>query len=155
MHKYSLLFYVLLLFNTFQLLGQAKVPSEESLAFHQSRRDALREKLPPNSVAVIFANPTRNRANDVDYVYHQDPNFFYLTGWREPQSVLLVYSSVQQDDKGTFKDKIYIQERDPSAEQWNGYRLGVAGAQKWALIGLNCEVNLCKILLVLMLLTKY
>lgn len=130
MHKYSLLFYVLLLFNTFLLLGQAKVPSEESLAFHQSRRDALREKLPPNSVAVIFANPTRNRANDVDYVYHQDPNFFYLTGWREPQSVLLVYASEQQDDKGTYQDKIYIQERDPSAEQWNGYRLGVEGAQK-------------------------
>ena len=130
MHKYSLLFYVLLLLNVFELLGQAKVPSEESLAFHQSRRDALRQKLPPNSVAVIFANPTRNRANDVDYVYHQDPNFFYLTGWREPQSVLLVYSSVQQDNVGTYQDKIYIQERDPSAEQWNGYRLGVEGAQK-------------------------
>ena len=130
MHKYSLLFYVLLLFNAFQLLGQAKVPSEESLAFHQSRRDALREKLPPNSVAVVFSNPTRNRANDVDYVYHQDPNFFYLTGWREPQSVLLVYSSDQQDNKGAFKEKIYIQERDASAEQWNGYRLGVEGAQK-------------------------
>ncbi len=130
MHKYSLLFYVLLLFNAFQLLGQAKVPSDESLAFHQSRRDALRQKLPPNSVAVVFSNPTRNRANDVDYVYHQDPNFFYLTGWREPQSVLLVYSSDQQDDKGTFKEKIYIQERDASAEQWNGYRLGIEGAQK-------------------------
>ena len=130
MHKYSLLFYVLLLFNAFQLLGQAKVPSDESLTFHQSRRDALREKLPPNSVAVVFSNPTRNRANDVDYVYHQDPNFFYLTGWREPQSVLLIYSSDQQDDKGTFKDKIYIQERDASAEQWNGYRLGTEGAQK-------------------------
>jgi len=130
MHKYSLLFYILLLFNLSQLLGQAKVPSEESLAFHQSRRDALREKLPPNSVAVIFANPTRNRANDVDYVYHQDPNFFYLTGWREPQSVLLVYASEQQDEKGTYQDKIYIQERDPSVEQWNGYRLGEEGAQK-------------------------
>ena len=130
MHKYSLLFYVLLLFNAFQLLGQAKIPSDESLAFHQSRRDALRQKLPPNSVAVVFSNPTRNRANDVDYVYHQDPNFFYLTGWREPQSVLLVYSSDQQDDKGTFKEKIYIQERDASAEQWNGYRLGIEGAQK-------------------------
>jgi len=130
MHKYCLLFYVLLFFNTFQLLGQAKVPSEESLAFHQSRRDALRQKLPPNSVAVIFANPTRNRANDVDYVYHQDPNFFYLTGWREPQSVLLVYSSEQQDENGSYQDKIYIQERDPSAEQWNGYRLGVEGALK-------------------------
>jgi Xaa-Pro aminopeptidase len=81
-------------------------------------------------VAVIFANPTRNRANDVDYVYHQDPNFFYLTGWREPQSVLLVYASDQQDEKGRYQDKIYIQERDPSVEQWNGYRLGVEGAQK-------------------------
>lgn len=130
MHKYSLLSYVLLFFNMYLLSGQAKVPSEESLAFHKSRRDALREKLPPNSVAVIFANPTRNRANDVDYVYHQDPNFFYLTGLREPQSVLLVFASEQQDEKGTYKDKIYIQERDPSAEQWNGYRLGVEGVQK-------------------------
>ena len=130
MHKYSLFFYVLLLFNAFQLLAQARVPSEEFLAFHQSRRDALRQKLPPNSVAVVFANPTRNRANDVDYVYHQDPNFFYLTGWREPHSVLLLYSSVQQDNNGNYQEKIYIQERNPIAEQWNGYRLGLEGAQK-------------------------
>ena len=130
MHKYSLLFFILFFFNLFPSLGQAKVPSEESLAFHQSRREALREKLPPNSVAVIFANPTRNRANDVDFVYHQDPNFFYLTGWREPQAVLLIFASAQQDDKGSYREKIYIQERDASAEQWNGYRLGVEGAQK-------------------------
>jgi Xaa-Pro aminopeptidase len=48
--------------------------------FHQQRRQALREKLPPNSVAILFANPVRNRSNDVDYAYHQDPNFYYLTG---------------------------------------------------------------------------
>ena len=130
MHKYSLLFFSLFFFNVLPSLAQAKVPSEESLAFHQSRREALREKLPPNSVAVIFANPTRNRANDVDFVYHQDPNFFYLTGWREPQAVLLVFASAQQDDKGSYSEKIFIQERDASAEQWNGYRLGVEGAQK-------------------------
>ena len=48
--------------------------------FHRGRREALREKLPPNSVAVFFANAIRNRSNDVDYAYHQDPNFYYLTG---------------------------------------------------------------------------
>ena len=129
MHKSSLLFTAVLVVFSNSLFGQAKLPSDEALAFHKSRRDQLRKQLPPNSVAVIFANPTRNRANDVDYVYHQDPNFFYLTGWREPQSVLLVYSAPQSDEKGTYAEKIYIQERDARAEQWNGYRLGLEGAK--------------------------
>ena len=129
MHKYSLILFLFLCSSTTQLLGQAKLPSQESLVFHESRREALRGKLPANSVAVIFANPTRNRANDVDFVYHQDPNFYYLTGWPEPQSVLLIYSSAQKDEKGTYHEKIFIQDRDPKAEQWNGYRLGIEGAQ--------------------------
>ena len=47
--------------------------------FHKNRREALRAKIPSNSVAIFFANAVRNRANDVDYTYHQDPNFYYLT----------------------------------------------------------------------------
>ena len=74
MHKTILLFLLtFILCNS--VAAQAKLPSAEALDFHKSRRNALRAKLPPNSVAVVFANPTRNRANDVDYVYHQDPNF--------------------------------------------------------------------------------
>ena len=129
MHKSSLLLSIVLVVFSSSLFGQAKLPSEEALAFHKTRREELRKQLPPNSVAVVFASPTRNRANDVDFIYHQDPNFFYLTGWREPQSVFLVYSSPQSDEKGTYSEKIYIQERDARAEQWNGYRLGVKGAK--------------------------
>ena len=129
MHKSSLLLSIVLVVFSSSLFGQAKLPSEEALAFHKTRREELRKQLPPNSVAVVFASPTRNRANDVDFIYHQDPNFFYLTGWREPQSVLLVYSSPQSDEKGTYSEKIYIQERDARAEQWNGYRLGLKGAK--------------------------
>jgi Xaa-Pro aminopeptidase len=129
MHKSSLLLSIVLVVFSSSLFGQAKLPSEEALAFHKTRREELRKQLPPKSVAVVFASPTRNRANDVDFIYHQDPNFFYLTGWREPQSVLLVYSSPQSDEKGTYSEKIYIQERDARAEQWNGYRLGVKGAK--------------------------
>ena len=51
-----------------------------SPAFHQQRRELLRAQLPPHSVAVVFAAPVRNRANDVDFVYHQNPDFHYLTG---------------------------------------------------------------------------
>lgn len=97
--------------------------------FHKSRRDALRSKMPENSVAVFFANAVRNRANDVDYVYHQDPDFYYLTGYKEPHSVLIIFSENQTNTEGkTYNEMLYVQERNPQAEQWTGYRLGTEGA---------------------------
>ncbi len=101
-----------------------------SKEFHKERRDALRAMLPENSVAVFFANPVRNRANDVDYVYHQDPNFYYLTGYREPNAVLLIFSDEQTKDGKVFNEAIFVQERNPMAEMWTGKRLGVEGVKE-------------------------
>ncbi len=99
--------------------------------FHQDRREAVRAMMPLNSVAVFFANPQRNRANDVDFVYHQDPDFYYLTGYREPNAVLLIFSEDQLAADGSEYDEIiYVQERDPKIEQWDGKRLGVEGAKE-------------------------
>jgi Xaa-Pro aminopeptidase len=96
--------------------------------FHKGRRDAFRAEMPANSVAVLFSNPVRNRANDVDYIYHQDPDFHYLTGYNEPHAVLLIFSSPQTaPDGNTYKELIFVQERNARAEQWNGRRLGVEG----------------------------
>src|SRR5688572_25901368 len=98
--------------------------------FHRGRREALREKLPPNSVAVFFANPVRNRANDVDYAYHQDPNFYYLTGYKEPDAVLLLFKDKQTANNGAQYDEIiFVQPRDISKETWNGRRLGDEGVK--------------------------
>ena len=58
MHKTTLLFFIGLLLSS-PLFSQAKLPSQEAIDFHKSRRKALRAKLPANSVAVVFANPTR------------------------------------------------------------------------------------------------
>lgn len=111
--------------------GQTEKPTDYlSAAFHKERRDALREIMPGNSVAVFFANPVRNRANDVDYVYHQDPNFYYLTGYKEPHAVLLIYKDAQTEDGETFNEAIFVQERNERAEQWTGRRLGVAGVKE-------------------------
>ncbi|NNC69603.1 MAG: aminopeptidase P family protein, partial [Flavobacteriaceae bacterium] len=101
-----------------------------SKEFHKERREALRKLLPKNSVAVFFANPVRNRANDVDYVYHQDPNFYYLTGYREPHAVLLIFSDDQKNDDQTFNEAIFVQERNAMAELWTGKRLGVEGVKE-------------------------
>jgi len=98
--------------------------------FHKNRREVLRSKMSKNSVAVVFANPLRNRANDVDYVFHQDPNFYYLTGYREPNGVLVLFSENQTDAEGnTYNEILYVQKRDARAEQWNGKRLGIEGAK--------------------------
>lgn len=97
--------------------------------FHKGRREALREKMPENSVAVFFANPVRNRANDVDYIYHQDPNLFYLTGYKEPHAVLLIFKNEQATDGKVFNELFFVQERNPMAEMWNGRRLGDEGVR--------------------------
>lgn len=124
------------IFCTFFIMNvafsQKGVPSDYlSSAFHKERREALRNKMPANSVSVFFANPERNRANDVDYVYHQDPNFYYLTGYKEPNAVLVIFSEDQQVYEGGKTNEIlYVQEKNPQAEQWTGIRLGTEGAKE-------------------------
>ena len=127
MKIYKILF-VAFLATSFSLFSQ--IPTDFlSKDFHRGRRDALRAKMPANSVAVLFANPLRNRANDVDYVFHQDPNFYYLTGYREPNGVLVLFSDNQTDENGiSYNEMLYVQERDARAEQWNGKRMGIEGA---------------------------
>ena len=98
--------------------------------FHRDRRAALRQSLPANSVAVFFANPVRNRSNDVDYVYHQDPDFYYLTGYREPNAVLFIFKEKQTAANGEQYDEIvFVQPRDAMRELWTGRRLGSAGTE--------------------------
>ena len=99
--------------------------------FHKGRRDLLRKKLPVNSVAVFFASPIRNRSNDVDFVYHQDPDLFYLTGYNEPHAVLLVFKDEQTDAQGNnYNEIFFVQTRNAQAEMWTGRRLGFGGVQE-------------------------
>ena len=113
------------------LWAQSDVPTDYlSADFHKSRRDALRRGMPGNSVAVFFSNPVRNRSNDVDYVYHQDPDFYYLTGLKEPHSVLVIYSEVQGSGGKSFDEALYGFERSERYKRYLGEGVGVEGAQK-------------------------
>ncbi len=99
--------------------------------FHKERRQLLREKMPANSVAVLFANPVRNRSNDVQYAYHPDPDFYYLTGYREPHSLVLIFKDMQKGPDGqSFNEVLFTQKRNARAELYDGERLGVEGAIK-------------------------
>lgn len=95
--------------------------------WHKERRAELRKLMPANSVAVFFNNPVKNRTNDVDYIYHPNTDFFYLTGFREPNAVLVIYSESRQVNGKMTDEQIFMQNRDPRAEMWNGKRLGTEG----------------------------
>ncbi|MFD2785766.1 aminopeptidase P family protein [Hymenobacter rubripertinctus] len=111
--------------------GPARPPDALSPAFHKQRRELLRQALPPRSVAVLFAAPVRNRANDVNYVYHQNPDFYYLTGYEEPEAVLVLFAEPQTlGGQPGVTEALFVQPRDPAREQWTGRRLGAEGARR-------------------------
>lgn len=107
-----------------------KLPADYlSKEFHAGRRQALRDKMPANSVAVVFAFPEQVFSNDVNYVFHQNPDLYYLSGYKEPNSMLLVFKEMQGSGVSAYNEVIFVQKRDAAREQWTGKRLGVEGAK--------------------------
>jgi len=114
------------------IIAQKDLPEDYLTAsFHKGRREAARKLMPEGSVMLVFAAPTRNYANDVDYFYHQNPDLYYFSGYKEPNAVLLIYKEMQKgEDGGSFNEILFVQKRDALAEQWTGRRLGAEGARK-------------------------
>jgi len=114
----------ILFFVSSYALGQVQKPQDFlSSEFHQERRDVLRKKMPENSVAVFFSNPIRNRANDVNFKYHQDPNFYYLTGHRQPHALLMIFSEEQDINGKNMDEIIFVRGRNALAELYDGGRI--------------------------------
>ena len=129
--KFKLFLGLVLALSVNNILAQTNIPTDYlSSDFHASRREALRASMPENSVAVFFSNAIRNRANDVDFVYHQDPNFYYLSGLNEPHSVLVIFSEDQIDDGKTFNEALYVYERGKRYKIYNGKGTGIQGAKE-------------------------
>lgn len=100
-------------------------------SFHAGRRAALREMMPDNSVMAIFAYPTRNFSNDVNYMYHASPDMYYFSGYKEPHALLLIFKNEQADSSGNaYSEVLFVQKRNAQAEQWTGKRLGTEGAKE-------------------------
>lgn len=132
MNRYICFLLLLLTVCTAQAQDVTDLPTDFlTKEWHKERREKLREKLPANSVAVFFANAVRNRSNDVDYVYHQDPDFYYLSGYKEPDAVLLIFKDKQTANNGTAYDEIiFVQPRSAQAEMRTGRRLGDIGTKE-------------------------
>ncbi|MCY0387364.1 aminopeptidase P N-terminal domain-containing protein [Robbsia sp. Bb-Pol-6] len=80
-------------------------------------------------IALIAAAPARVRSRDGDFPYRQDSDFFYLTGFTEPDALLLL------DSRGAGKTEapsstLFCREKDPAREVWEGFHYGPDAARR-------------------------
>ena len=94
-------------------------------AIYKSRRINLSEKLPKNSVLLIPGANTQYRNADSAYAFRQDSNFYYLSGFCEPDSLMAIINN----DNG-INSIIFVPPKDKLKEIWDGHRAGPIGAVK-------------------------
>ncbi|PID41694.1 MAG: Xaa-Pro aminopeptidase [Proteobacteria bacterium] len=94
------------------------LPPEE----HTKRRRALIEQMSENCIAILPAAPEKNRNRDVHYPFRQDSDFFYLTGFSEPDAVLVLVPGREHGESILF-----CREKNPEKELWDGVIVGPEG----------------------------
>jgi Xaa-Pro aminopeptidase len=88
----------------------------------KSQLEEFMRRMAPKSVAIIPGAREATRSNDTNYRFRQDSDFFYLTGFEEPEAIAVVKPSE------TNKYALFVRPRDPEREIWDGRRAGVEGA---------------------------
>jgi len=87
------------------------------------RQKKLMDMMGEQSIAIIPTAPARLRNRDVEYPYRPDSDFYYLTGFPEPEAVAVL---IPDRDHGEYI--LFCREKDPAMETWSGRRAGLEGA---------------------------
>jgi Xaa-Pro aminopeptidase len=86
---------------------------------YKSRREDFLVKMKKNSVALLFSATQKTRSNDTEFPYRQDSDFYYLTGFKEDNAVLVLLKGEK-----SVKEILFVQKKDKTLELWTGKRLG-------------------------------
>ena len=93
---------------------------------YADRRSKLGAMLPKNSAVVIAGAAIQYRNADSSHAFRQDSNFWYLTGFNEPESTLVLLINESKD----VQSIVFVPKKDALKEIWDGYRAGPNGAVK-------------------------
>ena len=93
-------------------------------AMFRAHREKFLAKLPAGSIAVLRSAPVRTFSNDTEYVYRQDSDFYYLTGFEEPDAVALLRPNPPDGKRYV----LFVRGHDPRREAYEGKRAGPEGA---------------------------
>ena len=92
---------------------------------HKQNRKAFIEKMGRGGVAIFASRPPAMWNHDTEHLYRPDPNFYYLTGFEEPESICVI-----APDHPKHQYILFVRPKDKQAEIWNGKRVGVKDARK-------------------------
>ncbi len=91
----------------------------------KNRRKELMAQMEPNSIALIPSAPLSMRNNDAEYLYRQNSDFYYLTGFPEEEALLALIPGRKQGEAVLF-----CQEKNKEKELWTGILMGPEAAQR-------------------------
>jgi Xaa-Pro aminopeptidase len=97
--------------------------SDRRALFHTHRERALERLARDNACALLFSGSPRIRNHDAEHRFRPDSDFWHLSGFGEPESVLVLAPNHPE-----AKSVLFLREREREQEIWNGRRLGVAAA---------------------------
>ncbi len=91
----------------------------------EKRKKRLINELPENSIVIIPNKPLSIRSNDVEYKFRPESNFYYLTGFEEPNSICVL-----KKERKHFTYILFVEPKDKEKEIWTGKRAGKEGAKQ-------------------------
>lgn len=100
------------------LLPSARAGASDLSDDLAARRARLMQRLGPDTMVVVLSAPPRVYSGDVDYEYRQDSNFYYLTGITQEDSFLVLMPG-----NPTRREFLFVKDRNPEREHWNGRTL--------------------------------
>ncbi len=92
---------------------------------YKNRREVLLSQVLDDSIVIVPAATEKVRSRDTEYAFRQDSDFYYLTGFCEPEAILILSRS---SDRENTQSILFVREKDEFAEIWHGKRLGCQAA---------------------------
>lgn len=102
--------------------GGVHAPVAFDADLYKARRAQVLERLGRNTL-VLFSPPEAHRTHDLNYRYRPDSDVYYLTGFDEPETVVVL-----TNDHPEHKFVMFVRPRDAERETWDGFRAGLEGA---------------------------
>ncbi len=97
-------------------------PTEDIKIFAERRKKV--SSLISGHALIVAAHPELIRNHDVHFPYRQDSNLYYLTGFEEPESFLVLRPGLQPESV------MFVRRKDAERETWDGFRYGPEGVEK-------------------------
>ncbi|MBU3679688.1 MAG: aminopeptidase P family protein [Candidatus Kapabacteria bacterium] len=98
---------------------------------YKARREQLLTSMAARTACIVLSADVRNRQNDVDFEYRQSSDMLYMCGSPAPGSTLLLVKDGVTINGRSFTEILFIPERKPEREVWQGVSMGPAEAMQY------------------------